>query len=98
MNEFNTRIAESLGLTEDDLRSFVYCNPPRKTDLFTDPYRVRADGERSLTVKIFDDYIVCPRAGGKVEVDGYLYSSLEEAYQSMLFLPDYPEISKLIKD
>jgi len=34
----------------------------------------------------------------KVEVDGYLYSSLEEAYQSMLFLPDYPEISNLIKN
>ena len=25
----------------------------------------------SLTIKIKDDYIVCPRAGGKIEVDGY---------------------------
>ena len=25
----------------------------------------------SLTIKINEDYIVCPRAGGKVEVDGY---------------------------
>ncbi len=33
----------------------------------------------------------------KVEVDGYLYSSLEEAFQSLLFLPDYPEISDQIK-
>ena len=33
----------------------------------------------------------------KVEVDGYLYSSLEEAFQSSLFLPDYPEISNQIK-
>ena len=26
---------------------------------------------KSLTVKIFDDYFVCPREGGKVVVDGY---------------------------
>ena len=25
----------------------------------------------SLTIKIFDDYFVCPRAGGKIEVEGY---------------------------
>ena len=36
--------------------------------------------ERSLTVKIFDDYIVCPRAGGKVEVDGY---------EGFIACPDY---------
>lgn len=34
----------------------------------------------------------------KVEVDGYLYASLEEAFQSSLFLPDYPEISERIKN
>ena len=34
----------------------------------------------------------------KVEVDGYLYASLEEAFQSLLFLPDYPEISDRIKN
>ena len=33
----------------------------------------------------------------KVEVDGYLYASLEEAFQSSLFLPDYPDISERIK-
>ena len=27
--------------------------------------------EKSLTVQIHDDYIVCPRAGGKIEVEGY---------------------------
>ena len=27
--------------------------------------------DRSLTVKIKDDYFVCPRAGGKIEVEGY---------------------------
>ena len=27
--------------------------------------------ERSLTVQIHDDYIVCPRAGGKIKVEGY---------------------------
>lgn len=34
----------------------------------------------------------------KVKVNGYLYSSLEEAFQSMLFLPDYKEISEQIKN
>jgi hypothetical protein len=34
----------------------------------------------------------------KVEVDGYLYASLEEAFQSLLFLPDYKEISDRIKN
>ena len=27
--------------------------------------------EKSLTVKINEDYIVCPRSGGKIEVEGY---------------------------
>ena len=27
--------------------------------------------EKTLTVKIFDDYLVCPRAGGTVKLDGY---------------------------
>ena len=33
----------------------------------------------------------------KVEWNGYLYSSLEEAFQSRLFLPNYPEIAEKIK-
>ena len=33
----------------------------------------------------------------KVEWNGYLYSSLEEAFQSRLFLPDYPKIAEQIK-
>ena len=27
--------------------------------------------DRSLTIKINDDYILCPRSGGKVEIEGY---------------------------
>ena len=34
----------------------------------------------------------------KVKVNGYLYSLLEEAFQSMLFLPDHKEISEQIKN
>lgn len=34
----------------------------------------------------------------KVEWNGYLYSSLEEAFQSRLFLPNHPEISEQIKN
>ncbi len=33
----------------------------------------------------------------KVRWNGYLYASLEEAFQSALFLPDYPLISEMIK-
>ena len=33
----------------------------------------------------------------KVEWNGYLYASLEEAFQSRLFLPNYPEIADQIK-
>ena len=36
--------------------------------------------KRSLTIKIFDDYVVCPRSGGKIKVEGY------EGY---LLCPDY---------
>ena len=36
--------------------------------------------DKSLTVKIFDDYIVCPKTGGKIEVDGYY---------GYLLCPDY---------
>ena len=35
---------------------------------------------RSLTIKIFNDYFVCPRKGGKVLVEGY---------KGMFFCPDY---------
>ena len=34
----------------------------------------------SLTVKLFDDYFVCPREGGKIEVEGY---------SGYLLCPDY---------
>ena len=49
-------------------------------------YVVRANcyeilcSSRSLTIKIFDDYIVCPRAGGKISVEGYY---------GYLLCPDY---------
>ena len=33
-----------------------------------------------MTIKIFDDYIVCPRAGGKIKVEGYY---------GYLLCPDY---------
>ena len=36
--------------------------------------------DESLTIKIFDDYVVCPRAGGKIQVKGYL---------GYLLCPDY---------
>ena len=35
---------------------------------------------RSLTIKIHENYIVCPRAGGKIEVEGY---------GGFLLCPDY---------
>ena len=34
----------------------------------------------------------------KVEYNGYLYSSAEEAFQANLFIDDYPEIAEEIKN
>ena len=37
--------------------------------------------EKSLTIKIHEQYVVCPRSGGKVQVNG--------TYEGFLFCPDY---------
>ena len=37
--------------------------------------------EQSLTIQIYEQYVVCPRSGGKVKVDGI--------YEGYLFCPDY---------
>ena len=37
--------------------------------------------ERSLTIQIYNQYVVCPRSGGKVRVDGN--------YEGYVFCPDY---------
>ena len=37
--------------------------------------------EQSLTIQIYEQYVVCPRSGGKVEVNGI--------YEGYLFCPDY---------
>ena len=37
--------------------------------------------DESLTIKIYDQYVVCPRSGGKVQVNGI--------YEGYLFCPDY---------
>ena len=34
----------------------------------------------------------------KVEWNGYLYASLEEAFQTALFLPDYPELADEVRN
>ena len=40
-----------------------------------------SSSNKTLTVKIKDQYIVCPREGGKVEVNG--------DYQGFIYCPDY---------
>ena len=37
--------------------------------------------EKSLTIKVNEQYVVCPRQGGKVKIDGI--------YEGFLFCPDY---------
>ena len=37
--------------------------------------------DKSLTIQIYEQYVVCPRSGGKVKVDGI--------YEGFLFCPDY---------
>ena len=64
--------------------SFCYLSSLSKTDLISTVVRANCYetfcSDQSLTIKIFDDYIVCPRAGGKIEVDGY---------DGYLLCPDY---------
>ena len=81
----------------DNLAEFVNMNNQIKLDQYRDTW---------MSEK-FDDVIgFYPRefypldnfSSFKVEVDGYLYASLEEAFQSSLFLPDYPGIAERIKN
>ena len=80
---------ESITGEEISDHSFCFLSSLFKNDIdFVDFYSsvVRANcykifcSERSLSLKINDDYIVCPRSGGKIKVDGY------EGY---LLCPDY---------
>ena len=81
----------------DNLAEFVNMNNQVKLDQYRDIW---------MSEK-FDDVIgFYPRefypldnfSSFKVEVDGYLYAYLEEAFQSSLFLPDYPGIAERIKN
>ena len=66
--------------------SFCYLSTLIKNKIYDDLNIFRAIcyesfcSDRSLTIKINEDYIVCPRAGGKIEVDGY---------QGYFLCPDY---------
>ena len=64
--------------------SFCYLSSLTKNDKMSKVVRANCYetfcSEKSLTIKIFDDYIVCPRAGGKIKVKGYL---------GYLLCPDY---------
>ena len=79
----NTYISESLvsitGETYSD-HSFCFLSSLFKESIDNSDYYSSINraicydlycSERSLTVHINDDYIVCPRAGGKIEVEGY---------------------------
>ena len=37
--------------------------------------------EKSLTIQIYNQFVVCPRAGGRVQVNG--------TYEGYLYCPDY---------
>ena len=66
--------------------SFCYLSSLYKKDMVLKAELTRAVcyesfcSDRSLTIKIFDDYFVCPRQGGKIHVDGY---------KGEFYCPDY---------
>ena len=75
----NKDIAELTG-EEISEHSFCFLSSLYKNNILDAKYysqNVRAIcyklfcSEKSLTVKIHDDYIVCPRSGGKIKVKGY---------------------------
>ena len=64
--------------------SFCYLSSLTKNELISKVIKANCYesfcSDKSLTIKIFDDYIVCPRAGGKIKAEGYL---------GYLLCPDY---------
>ena len=90
-NNFNSSSVLLASATGEKLseNSFCFLSSLSKSSLSNSDFIsnvVRANcyeifcSEKSLTLKIFDDYIVCPRAGGKVKVEGY---------KGYLLCPDY---------
>ena len=67
-------LKEYTGETFSD-RSYCYLSSVSKNDIANKVVRANCYetfcSDKSLTVKIFRDYVVCPRAGGKVKVEGY---------------------------
>ena len=78
INYFNTseELKQITGETYSD-HSFCYQSTLIKNNFNFNTSTIRAIcyesfcSNYSLTIKINDDYIVCPRAGGKIQVEGY---------------------------
>ena len=72
----NSNLYAISGETYSD-HSFCYRSALIKNEFNINFYTVGAIcyesfcSNRSLTIKINEDYIICPREGGKIEVDGY---------------------------
>ena len=64
--------------------SYCYLSSISKNELISKVVRANCYetfcSDRSLTIKIFDDFVVCPRSGGKIKVQGY---------NGYLLCPDY---------
>ena len=73
-NSLSKNVKSYTGETLSD-HSFCYLSSLSKNDLISTVVRANCYetfcSDQSLTVKIFDDYIVCPKEGGKILVDGY---------------------------
>ena len=76
---YTSEYLQSLSITGETYsdHSFCYQSSLIKNNINFDSSIVRAIcyesfcSDLSLTVKINEDYLVCPRAGGKIEVEGY---------------------------
>jgi len=91
INNFDSTSGALIGKTGESLSDHSFCFLSSLTkNSFSDSHFIsnfiRANcyeifcSERSLTLKIFDDYIVCPRQGGNIYVEGY---------NGYLLCPDY---------
>ena len=83
INVYDNNFRKYIGEVLSD-HSFCFLSSLAKNDLSSKVVRANcyevSCSDRSLTLHIFKDYIVCPRGGGKIRVDGY---------KGYLLCPDY---------
>jgi len=96
-NEFEKIFEESFGNTSFCVYSSILNKENRKQEKASSFLEVIRPtcysmncSDKSLTIQIYNEYIVCPREGGIIKIGGE--NTLYTQYQGYLFCPDYNSI------